>query len=441
LPATHVPAHRSHAARPRALAAALGLAACLTAGGAAVTPVEATNWSRQIGAVRASQLYHESAMRSADLQLRSLKHAARDAHRKLKKSRRDLGQARARRNELRSSRRASQAQLSLARERERLEALATPPPTAAPPGAWLALGSEPLQTTPDGVEDAGPPPAAITSTFLDRPAGPEPAGATDRELAPSAGEASPGDGSVPAAPHLALPAPTLPTAAQPLVEAAHREVSSLESQVKQEKRVLAKVSRKVRRISHSHRAKVRAVASIRASTRYAVARRESAEAGLGNAILAMSSLAQRRIVKKTSVRPGQGSGFAWPTYGRITQGYGCTGYPLEPTRGSCRHFHDGVDIASYRGTPIRAAAVGVVSYIGWNPWDQHGRAFMIVVAHPGGYETLYGHVLPTRHVRVGQLVRRGEVIGYMGSTGRSTGVHLHLEFRRGRTTLSPLAFL
>ena len=131
----------------------------------------------------------------------------------------------------------------------------------------------------------------------------------------------------------------------------------------------------------------------------------------------------------------------WPTRGRISQSYGCTGFYLSPPRGSCRHFHDGLDIVSYRGSPIRSAAVGVVSYIGWNPWDQHGRAFMIVVAHPGGYETLYGHVLPTRRVRVGQLVKKGEVIGYMGNTGRSTGVHLHLELRRGRTTLNPLAFL
>jgi murein DD-endopeptidase MepM/ murein hydrolase activator NlpD len=66
---------------------------------------------------------------------------------------------------------------------------------------------------------------------------------------------------------------------------------------------------------------------------------------------------------------------------------------------------------------------------------------MVVVAHPNGLETLYGHVMPRRDVRVGQLVRRGEVIGYMGSTGKATGVHLHLEMRRGRTTLNPLAFL
>ncbi len=188
------------------------------------------------------------------------------------------------------------------------------------------------------------------------------------------------------------------------------------------------------------RAKRNGLASIKARERSAIARREGAEAALGSRILSMSVLAQRRVAKKTNVRPGR-TGFVWPARGRISQTYGCTGFPLNPARGSCRHFHDGLDIVSYRGAPIRAAAVGVVSYIGWNPWDQHGRAFMIVVAHPGGYETLYGHVLPTRRVRVGQLVRKGEVIGYMGNTGRSTGVHLHLELRRGRTTINPLAFL
>jgi murein DD-endopeptidase MepM/ murein hydrolase activator NlpD len=103
--------------------------------------------------------------------------------------------------------------------------------------------------------------------------------------------------------------------------------------------------------------------------------------------------------------------------------------------------HDGIDIVRYKGAPVRSAAFGVVTYVGWNPWDQHGRAFMVVVTHAGGYETLYGHLLPRRIVRVGEEVRKGQVIGYMGSTGNSTGPHLHLELRRGRTTINPLGFL
>jgi murein DD-endopeptidase MepM/ murein hydrolase activator NlpD len=173
----------------------------------------------------------------------------------------------------------------------------------------------------------------------------------------------------------------------------------------------------------------------------AIGRREYAEAVLQSRILSMSSLAQRRLARQTDIKNAAAHGFAWPAWGRISQRYGCTGFRLNPPRGSCRHFHDGIDIVSYRGAPIRAAAVGVVTYVGWNPWDEGGRAFMVMLAHPGGYETLYGHLLSSRRVRVGQVVRKGQIIGYMGSTGRSTGTHLHFEVRRGRTTYNPLAFL
>jgi murein DD-endopeptidase MepM/ murein hydrolase activator NlpD len=141
----------------------------------------------------------------------------------------------------------------------------------------------------------------------------------------------------------------------------------------------------------------------------------------------MERYARGRATNMAKYRPGIDSPFAWPARGRISQYYG--------------RSHDGLDIAGYKGSPIRAAAFGVVSYIGWNPWDKQGRAFMIVLAHAGGLETLYGHILPRRSVRIGQAVRQGEIIGYMGSTGNSTGPHLHFEVRRGRTTINPLGYL
>jgi murein DD-endopeptidase MepM/ murein hydrolase activator NlpD len=225
------------------------------------------------------------------------------------------------------------------------------------------------------------------------------------------------------------------------LEPAAETLRHLEEEADVQGRAVDRTRRKFLRVTRHALARARSVRTIRAGMRAAMARRGVAEAGLANAILAMSDLAPRRVAKKTDVRLRQGSQFAWPTRGRLVQGYGCTGFYLNPARGSCSHFHDGIDIAGYLGTPIRAAAVGVISYIGWNPWDHKQRAFMVVVAHPSGLETLYGHVLPRRGVRVGQLVRRGEVIGYMGSTGMATGVHLHLEMRRGETTLDPLAFL
>jgi len=144
-------------------------------------------------------------------------------------------------------------------------------------------------------------------------------------------------------------------------------------------------------------------------------------------IVAMERYAHRRVQKLARQRAGIDTRLSRPTRGYVSQPYG---------RG-----HDGLDIAAVRGTPIHAAALGVVAYVGWNPWDEHGRAFMVVLAHAGGLETLYGHILPRRDVRVGQVVKKHELIGYMGSTGNSTGYHLHLEVRRGRTTLNPVSFL
>src|SRR5215211_1210861 len=60
--------------------------------------------------------------------------------------------------------------------------------------------------------------------------------------------------------------------------------------------------------------------------------------------------------------------FIWPTTGRITQPYGCTGFYIEPRYGSCRHFHGGVDVADGEGTPIHAAADGVITHVGWDEW-------------------------------------------------------------------------
>ncbi len=378
-------------------------------------------------------------MRAADLQLRSLKHAARRSDRTLHRARRKLSHAREQRAEARSSQRTATAQLRAARVR-------------------LARLIE-LPVTPDDLASLAMIPAsAIGGRTSIEPAGRHPEGDAANALsvsgiAPASGLL--GAGSITLAPetmawasgaHLAQDAPARATGvlgvsvADGLQDAAG-SVLRLEEEAEKRDRAADRAAGKVRRVTRNMNAKARSIRGIRGAMRAATARRAGAEAGLANAIVAMSDLAPRRVAKKTDVRLGQGSDFAWPTIGRLVQGYGCTGFYLNPARGSCGHFHDGIDIAGYLGTPVRAAAVGVISYIGWNPWDHRQRAFMVVVAHPNGLETLYGHVMPRRDVRVGQLVRRGEVIGYMGSTGKATGVHLHLEMRRGRTTLNPLAFL
>jgi murein DD-endopeptidase MepM/ murein hydrolase activator NlpD len=402
-------------------------ASCLLAADLTFPPATtATNWSHRIAAVRGSQLYYESLMRGADLQLRRLRHAERRGQRSLTKARRHLGEAREMRAEALAERRATLARLQAARAR--LVAQVRLPATPDDLGSLAMLpalapsDNRASERTDDEARRDGP----------DTPSLPGSALALDGLLA--AGPALAGLGPLPAAPDaiapatMTTPAGTLPgvsVAAQ--LERASDAVLQLESDARYRERTADRARRKLHRIARSVKAKARAVRSIRAAMHGASARRAGAEAGLANAILGMSDLAQRRVAKKTDVRPGYGSPLAWPTVGRMVQGYGFS--------------HDGIDIAGYLGTPIRAAAVGVVSYIGWNPWDHKERAFMVVVAHPGGLETLYGHIMPRRDVRVGQLVRRGELIGFMGSTGKATGVHLHLEMRRGRTTLDPLAFL
>ncbi|HKZ92385.1 MAG TPA: peptidoglycan DD-metalloendopeptidase family protein [Candidatus Limnocylindrales bacterium] len=174
----------------------------------------------------------------------------------------------------------------------------------------------------------------------------------------------------------------------------------------------------------------------------AVARRESAEGGLGAYIVQLTRLAELRAENQSDVQLSTSSaGFTWPSVGRIAQTYGCTGFYLNPPRGSCRHFHDGLDIVSGYGSRVHSAADGVVAYAGWNPWDEGGRAWIMVVSHPDGYVTRYGHLIPGSLARVGQFVSQGQAIGKMGNTGNSLGTHLHFELLSGGTAVDPWAYL
>ncbi len=120
---------------------------------------------------------------------------------------------------------------------------------------------------------------------------------------------------------------------------------------------------------------------------------------------------------------GTGS-FVWPAAGRITQGYS--------------FYHKAFDIANKSGGPILAADSGTVVIAGWV--DNSGYGNRVMIDHGNGYVTLYGHMSVVQ-VRPGQRVNRGDVLGQMGSTGRSTGTHLHFEIRSGGGLLNPGNFL
>ncbi|HEX2330026.1 MAG TPA: M23 family metallopeptidase [Candidatus Angelobacter sp.] len=122
----------------------------------------------------------------------------------------------------------------------------------------------------------------------------------------------------------------------------------------------------------------------------------------------------------------------WPVQGRIT---GSFGERIDPFSGEGA-FHRGVDISSDIGTRIIAPADGVVSFS--NIMNGYGRAVMI--DHGNGISTLYGHMSGFA-VSSGQLVHRGDTIGYVGSSGRSTGPHLHYEVRIFNTPVNPHKYL
>jgi murein DD-endopeptidase MepM/ murein hydrolase activator NlpD len=134
-----------------------------------------------------------------------------------------------------------------------------------------------------------------------------------------------------------------------------------------------------------------------------------------------------------------GSYLRWPTRGRITQRYGCTGFYANQRVGSCRHFHTGIDIANAKWTPIRAMANGVVRFVGREPWG----AWIVVLRHGNGLRTQYAHMIPTRvrGVSRGRTVKQGQIIGYMGKSGMATGVHLHFEVRRDGKFVNPGRYL
>ncbi|WP_324669693.1 peptidoglycan DD-metalloendopeptidase family protein [Geochorda subterranea] len=137
--------------------------------------------------------------------------------------------------------------------------------------------------------------------------------------------------------------------------------------------------------------------------------------------------------RPTVAGSGAGVSFDWPVTGPITSEYG---WRANPFGGSAREFHEGLDIAVPSGTPVKAAAPGVVLQAGW----MDGFGYGVVIDHGGGVQSLYGH-LSRVGVRAGQAVARGEVIAWSGSTGRSTGPHLDFRIKIDGKTVDPLPLL
>lgn len=118
----------------------------------------------------------------------------------------------------------------------------------------------------------------------------------------------------------------------------------------------------------------------------------------------------------------------FPVEGAISSRFGSR---TDPIRGG-RDFHSGLDISSDTGAEVRATADGVVSFSGWNG----GSGNLVVLEHGHGFSTFYAHN-KMNVVKVGQKVKRGEVIAYVGSTGSSTGPHVHYEIWKEGKPVNP----
>jgi len=125
-------------------------------------------------------------------------------------------------------------------------------------------------------------------------------------------------------------------------------------------------------------------------------------------------------------------GFLWPTAGKITSSYGWRTHPIYKVR----KFHTGIDIGAPSGQSIKAAADGLVIYSGW----VNGYGNTLIIDHGNGITTLYGHTSKLL-VGKGKVVKAGDVVAKVGSTGNSTGPHLHFEVRKNGVPINPMDWL
>ena len=173
--------------------------------------------------------------------------------------------------------------------------------------------------------------------------------------------------------------------------------------------------------------------------------------------IATTAAAQRALAKEISnlVKqqytlghiPSQYNGtLRWPMAGNVTGEFGCSSYPGYGPGNGCAHFHNGIDIVagSGCGTPIKAAGDGRIGYVGWNFADGADPAWIVVIVHSQDLQTWYAHMKANARpggIVAGSEVKAGQVIGFEGNTGNSTGCHLHWMVDKGGKFRNPRLFV
>jgi len=157
------------------------------------------------------------------------------------------------------------------------------------------------------------------------------------------------------------------------------------------------------------------------------------EMGLATLAAKMSKLEEDMQAYEAVLRKRGYTPTIWPVDGKLEGGFGGR---RNPFGGPGYEFHTGQDIEAPLGAPVVAGASGKISFVGW----QNGYGQLVVVDHGGGLTTRYGH-LSHIDVDAGQQVSRGQLVGKVGSTGRSTGPHLHYEVRINDAPVNPIEYL
>jgi murein DD-endopeptidase MepM/ murein hydrolase activator NlpD len=182
-----------------------------------------------------------------------------------------------------------------------------------------------------------------------------------------------------------------------------------------------------------------ALASIEAHITAVTADLQTIKSTAQQQIAAAKAAASQRPVMSGDLSAVHGNGqLSWPITGTITQPFGPTDLTLEPAYDGAAHFHLGLDIANTEGTPIAAAAAGTVIFAGWT---DAGYGNCVQIDHGNGLVTLYGHMVALPLVTVGQKVTAGQLIGNVGTTGNSTGPHLHFGVQYNGAWVDPMAYL
>ena len=214
---------------------------------------------------------------------------------------------------------------------------------------------------------------------------------------------------------------------------ARAEVDLLHEQLATQQTIAERAAAEVERATQAQRKLTEMAAEERARSA-AVKQQLESQLASYNALVADLEAESRKLEEELAKsrwragRPGVGE-LLWPTNGRAGSGFGWRVHPIYGTR----RMHTGVDISGPYGQPIIAAAEGLVIHAGW----RGGYGLAVVIDHGGGLATLYAHQ-SSINVAEGQVVTAGQKVGSIGSTGQSTGPHLHFEVRVNGVPKDPM---